>query len=203
MSNNGRTNGFENAVHESQSTYRVIMRAMSQPGVPVRLDPTCNPPGALARTTAAVSLTLLDSKTIVWIAPELSAPDVSDYLTLRTGTGIAARNDSADFALVDGSAAMALDNFNLGTVYEPHKATTLVIQVQSLHEGDQVELCGPGIADTAILEVTGLSAGFWTQWDANAELYPCGVDVLLVDGVSVCGLPRTTRRSNVRSRTNA
>jgi alpha-D-ribose 1-methylphosphonate 5-triphosphate synthase subunit PhnH len=35
--------------------------------------------------------------------------------------------------------------------------------------------------------------GFAADWQRNAQLFPRGVDLLLVDSGTVTGLPRTTR----------
>jgi alpha-D-ribose 1-methylphosphonate 5-triphosphate synthase subunit PhnH len=39
---------------------------------------------------------------------------------------------------------------------------------------------------------TGLHDGFWTELEANHSRFPMGVDVMLVAGSELAGLPRTT-----------
>ena len=54
---------------------------------------------------------------------------------------------------------------------------------------------GPGIDGTATLTAPWAADGFIDAWRRNSELFPCGVDLLLVDAGSVAALPRTTRLS--------
>ena len=55
-----------------------------------------------------------------------------------------------------------------------------------------VDLSGPGILATRRIAPKGLRAGFWDEMAANGELYPLGVDLLLVAGPEIMGLPRST-----------
>ncbi|WP_321897247.1 phosphonate C-P lyase system protein PhnH [Burkholderia cepacia] len=189
-----RISGFSDPVHESQAVYRIILRAMSQSGVPVDLSTTCAPPPPLTQTMGALALTLFDGRTPVWLAPGINAEPVRSFLELRTGASIADDARDADFILTGAADELTLAGFRSGNVFAPHTAATLIIGVPSLVSGRPVRLAGPGIADTVQLNAAGLDERFWEQWDANASGYPCGIDVLLVDGGSVCGLPRTTRR---------
>ena len=52
---------------------------------------------------------------------------------------------------------------------------------------------GPGIDGTATLAAPWASDGFADAWQRNTELFPRGVDLLLVDSGTVTALPRTTR----------
>jgi alpha-D-ribose 1-methylphosphonate 5-triphosphate synthase subunit PhnH len=56
---------------------------------------------------------------------------------------------------------------------------------------------GPGIDGTATLAAPWASHGFGTAWRTNTELFPRGVDMLLVDVDAVTGLPRTTLLTEV------
>jgi alpha-D-ribose 1-methylphosphonate 5-triphosphate synthase subunit PhnH len=65
--------------------------------------------------------------------------------------------------------------------------------VPSLTGGPDLVLRGPGINDHWLAAPQGLPADFLAQWADNRVLFPRGVDLLLVSGGQVMGLPRTTR----------
>jgi len=52
---------------------------------------------------------------------------------------------------------------------------------------------GPGIDGTATLAASWAVGGFADAWRQNTDLFPRGVDLLLVDASNIVGLPRTTR----------
>ena len=86
----------------------------------------------------------------------------------------------------------ALDALAQGTEEEPHRAATLILQVDSLVEGAGWRLTGPGIEHEHRLAVGGLPAGFATDWAANRAGFPCGIDLILCAGDRLAALPRTT-----------
>ena len=102
----------------------------------------------------------------------------------------------ATFALVAGVNELPhLDQFNLGTQEYPDRSTTIVLAVPSLSGGPDILLRGPGINDHIHCRPAGLPADFLAQWAENRELFPRGIDLLLVAGGAVMGLPRSTRIS--------
>jgi len=56
---------------------------------------------------------------------------------------------------------------------------------------------GPGIDGSAELAAPWAPEGFAEAWQRNTELFPRGVDLLLVDSGTVTGLPRTTLLAEV------
>jgi alpha-D-ribose 1-methylphosphonate 5-triphosphate synthase subunit PhnH len=56
---------------------------------------------------------------------------------------------------------------------------------------------GPGIDGTATLAAPWAASGFADAWRQNTDLFPRGVDLLLVDSSTVTGLPRTTLLTEV------
>jgi alpha-D-ribose 1-methylphosphonate 5-triphosphate synthase subunit PhnH len=61
----------------------------------------------------------------------------------------------------------------------------------------QFAAVGPGIDGTAVLAAPWALDGFAAAWQRNTELFPRGVDLLLVGSDSVVGLPRTTLLTEV------
>ena len=77
----------------------------------------------------------------------------------------------------------------------PERSTTLIVQLPALDGGPPMRANGPGLAAPVTLAPAGLPDGFWAQWADNRARFPSGVDLVLVAGDAIVGLPRTTRVS--------
>ena len=71
----------------------------------------------------------------------------------------------------------------------------IVLAVTALSSGDELIITGPGIRDHGHIGPVGLPQDFVAQWTENRELFPRGIDLLLVADGQVMGLPRSTRIS--------
>jgi alpha-D-ribose 1-methylphosphonate 5-triphosphate synthase subunit PhnH len=183
--------GFGDPVHEAQESFRAILDAMAHPGRLVELPAGLTAPAPLGTAAAAVALTLCDGETPLWLDPRLAA--CADYLRFHCGATLAPP-DLAHFALIgDSHAIPSLDAFALGSDEYPDRSTTLIIEVERLRPGHGTTLSGPGIADIARLDVSGLPERFWAERALLAELFPRGLDVILTCGRALAALPRTTR----------
>ena len=72
-------------------------------------------------------------------------------------------------------------------------AIAAIVACAALEGGPPVRLTGPGIKDAATIAPAGLRPGFWDEVRANADRSPLGVDLVLVAGDRLIGLPRTIR----------
>lgn len=179
--------GFQDAVHEAQTTFRALLAALAHPGQ-IWAIPSSIALQAIGSPLAAACLTLLDLDTQVWLQPGL---DIESWLRFHTGCRVNPDPQQAQFALLtDVGRSPALQDFNPGTPEYPEGSTTLLIQVAELSGGDPVVLRGPGIFDEQSI-APQLPAQFWQQW-LSQHAYPLGVDVFLFDRTHVMGLPRTT-----------
>ena len=187
--------GFADKVLSAQSTFRSVMDAMARPGSVQRIVSSAGAPAALMRGTAAIALTLLDHDTPVWLDPLLSATsDVTNWLKFHTGAPVIADSSICSFALVgDAKTLPALDRFSFGTNEYPDRSTTLILQVDSLTQGPSIELRGPGIDGTAVLQAAIQPPDLFERLAINAVLFPRGIDVVLVHDDSIVAIPRTTR----------
>src|ERR1700720_159478 len=187
--------GFVDKVLSAQSTFRSVMGAMARPGSVHRVAATSGAPGAMMRGTAAIALTLFDHDTPVWLDPLLSeTADVTKWLKFHTGAPVVLDPSICSFALIgDASALPALDRFALGSNEYPDRSSTLILQVESLTQGEGLELRGPGIDGTAVLRAAIEPRDLFERLAVNAALFPRGIDVVLVDGDSIVAIPRTTR----------
>ena len=188
----GLAPGFTDPVHDAQAAFRGVLDALSNPGRIVTLALPPSVPAPLAPATVALCLTLVDYETPLWLDP--AAGDALAFLRFHCGCPIAERPADARFAVVSDPAAMPpLNAFAPGEDLYPDRSATVFVQVAGFETGDALRLSGPGIRGTADVRVDGLPDGFVAGWNDNAALYPLGVDVVLVAGDRVVGLPRTVR----------
>jgi alpha-D-ribose 1-methylphosphonate 5-triphosphate synthase subunit PhnH len=138
----------------------------------------------------AFLLTLVDSETPLWLAPEFDEAQVRDYVRFHTGARIAADAGAAAFALVTPARVPMLDGFAIGSDPYPDRSATLVIEVPSLRGGPTLTLRGPGIDGSATAGIAGLADSFRDEWAAHRALFPRGVDLVFAAGTELLALPR-------------
>jgi alpha-D-ribose 1-methylphosphonate 5-triphosphate synthase subunit PhnH len=187
--------GFADKVLSAQTTFRSVMDAMARPGSVRRIIAAAGTPSAMMRGTAAIALTLFDHDTPVWLDPVMSATtEVTKWLKFHTGAPVIADSSICSFALIgDPRALPALDRFAFGSNEYPDRSTTLILQVESLSRGPALELRGPGIDGSAVLQATVQPADLFERLAINAGLFPRGIDVVLVHDEAIVAIPRTTR----------
>lgn len=182
--------GFSDPVHASQVAFRSALQALSRPGTQVELGARVqgvNLGGAMAH----LLLTLTDEDTPVWW--QQADPATSTWLRFHTGAPQATTSQAAAFAVLTQAFGLgALDDFALGSASAPEFSCTLLVEVPSLDQGAAVQWRGPGLREAQTVRVAGLPPGFWSQWQANHNLFPQGVDIIFCCGSAALGLPRTT-----------
>lgn len=191
MQNLAIQGGFDDPVLGSQGVFRALMHALARPGTVQPLPALPRPPAPLTPELAAVAQTLCDHDTPLWLDPALRDPAVADWLRFNTGAPIVDDPVEAAFALALTLPEIA--GFAQGTDEYPDRSTTIVLAVPAFDGGPALTLRGPGIESTATVAPTGLPDDFIAQWAGNRARFPRGVDLLLVSGGRVLGLPRTTR----------
>jgi alpha-D-ribose 1-methylphosphonate 5-triphosphate synthase subunit PhnH len=187
--------GFADKVLSAQTTFRSVMSAMARPGSVQRIAVGAGAPHPMMRGSAAIALTLFDHDTPIWLDRRMSeTPDVTKWLKFHTGAPAIADSSVCHFALIgDPSALPALDRFAFGSNEYPDRSTTLILQVESLMQGESLELRGPGIDGTAVVQATIEPADLFERLAINAALFPRGIDIVLVHDDSIVAIPRTTR----------
>jgi alpha-D-ribose 1-methylphosphonate 5-triphosphate synthase subunit PhnH len=183
---------FDDAVGDSQRTFRAILDAMAHPG---RVLPVTGirPPAGLSAAAAATLLTLADHDTPLWLAPVHQA--ARPWIQFHAGAPIVTDPDRCVFALTTGAADLA--RFPAGTHEEPETSATLIVEIAEFGRGRRYRLSGPGLEDHAILTADGLGEDFATLWAANHALYPRGVDLILCAGAHLTALPRTVAMQEI------
>ncbi len=185
---------FADPVRESQMAFRKIMEAVARPGTRADFGRAVEPPAGLGVAAATVALTLFDFETLVWLDPALRGSEAEAWVRFHCGCPLTTNAAEAAFAVVtDAAAAPSLDSFNLGDARYPDRSTTVILQVESLDEGEAVLLSGPGIKDAVAVAPAGLPEGFWDQLRDNNAKFQFGVDVLVVSGAALTAVPRSTQ----------
>lgn len=186
--------GFADPVLDAQTAFRAIMDALANPGTPRKLAETAPALGALQAELASTLLTLSDADTTIWLSETLRIAAVEAFIAFHTGAPLTRDPAKATFAVAASATELPrLDQFNLGTQEYPDRSTTVVLAVPALSGGPDLLLRGPGIRDHLHCCPSGLPEDFAAQWAANRELFPRGIDLLLVADGQVLGLPRSTR----------
>lgn len=187
--------GFSDPIFQSQAIFRVILQALSNPGALLRIGtPSFEAPHDLPPAAAAILLALADYETPVWLSDHLVKGPMRDWLVFHTGAPISECPAHALFAIIDASSSdPALARFACGEDRYPDRSATLIVLCSSLENGTPLQVTGPGIELSMNFAPQGVRNGFWDEFAANHERFPLGVDLLLVSGDGVVGLPRTSK----------
>jgi alpha-D-ribose 1-methylphosphonate 5-triphosphate synthase subunit PhnH len=162
----------------ANGTFEVLMWAMARPG-----DSRDMPEAGLG----AIIEALVDLECTVF----------ADTPSLRAEVGATGALVSKDLARADhvflaslNEAESMLSGLRCGSAIYPDDGATLVAAVRH-NVGQPVRLSGPGVDGTR--EITlAVSPAFWAM-RAMLCAYPQGIDMLLVDGHKVVGIPRSTQ----------
>lgn len=166
-----------------QGIFRSLMEAMARPGtlhnIKVWLDGTPAWRGVLA--------SLLDTRTTLADCHQLL--DSRDWPLLQASSESA---DKADYCLCRGTSQLTAMPKN-GSLASPDHSATLIIAIDSLGTGhNALQLTGPGIAATSVLQLQGLDQS-WLDLRVKQLSFPLGIDMILVDSVNLAAIPRTTQ----------
>jgi alpha-D-ribose 1-methylphosphonate 5-triphosphate synthase subunit PhnH len=184
---------WEYSVHASQATFRCVLNALAEPGTVHVMPVEVAGPAPLGHALTALSLTLFDFETPVWLDAEARNAAISSYLRFHCGCPLVDAPADAAFALSVEAANIDISRFAQGSMEYPDRSTTLLIQVPSFESGPQRTISGPGIPATRSLRVAGLPPDFDVQWRANTAAFPLGVDIVFCCGSKIIGLPRTAQ----------
>ncbi|OZI40072.1 phosphonate C-P lyase system protein PhnH [Bordetella genomosp. 5] len=182
--------GFTDPVADAQQAFRLALQAMAAPGRVHTLEPTCAVPAGFAPALTALLLTLADTDTPLWLPPDSSAQALA-FVRFHCASPLVDLPLAARFVAVPaGARAPALTDLDAGQPDYPDRSATLILEVETLEQGQAVTLRGPGIRDTQTLRAA-VPEGFWREWRHNHARFPLGVDLFLTCGAQFCALPRT------------
>lgn len=187
--------GFRDPVLGPQVVFRAVLQALSRPGRPTAIGrhgvagPAFAPEAALA-----ILLALCDYETPVWLDDEWRGTELRPWLAFNCGAPMAREPHDAAFGILRAAAGPAdLARFANGDARYPDRSTTLLAICDDFVSGPRLSVEGPGVKSHELIAPAGLPDGFLHEAKANAALFPCGVDVLLIAENEIIGLPRTSR----------
>lgn len=183
---------FQHPVADAQFSFRRILKALSEPGICVKL-PAMAGFGALGSASACVLLTLIDQDTPLWISRSLNDEILRKNLRFHTGALLTEDPSSVSFALTDP----ALDNatlmaFACGDEMSPELSTSVIVQLEGLSGGTSLRLTGPGIESERIVTLK-LPDAVRDYLLNRPHRFPLGLDFMFTCGDELIALPRTTR----------
>ena len=148
---------------------------------------------SLQAVSWALLQALLDADVKVHLGDSVSTNKVRSNVLFHTGCELTADKTQADFIVCDLATALTWDwrSLKRGSERSPEHSATLIIQVDALQGEAHSVWQGPGIEHQRDMN-TVLDKTFWLK-RAAAMAFPLGVDVILVAGQDLIGLPRTTQ----------
>lgn len=168
-----------------QHVYRELLDAFSYPGQVKNLNAFIANNHALN----AVLATLLDGESRLADCIEHLKPSQWSLLQAQK-----VEVNQAQFIVASGKQFTQLCP-NLGSLTSPEYGATLILTVDGFYSQGHalsLQLKGPGIAATAMLEVEGLSQEWLEQRTKWNQYFPLGVDIILASPDTIVALPRTT-----------
>ena len=188
--------GFSDPAIDGLYNFRQLADVMARPGKIIELAKTLPLTGTHPATFATL-LTLLDKKTSIYPAPQYGVTALNANIAFHTGCPIVAAN-IADFALLKGSQAYELNEFKVGSTLDPHQSCTLIIEVDDLNNQPTaddlaLELTGAGIKTSQTVGIKNLHSCFINYLIERPDLFPCGLDFLLIANQQIMAIPRTTK----------
>lgn len=186
---------FPNVVHDSQTTFRKLLKAMSEPGTAITLD-RCAGFGSLPEAATQLLLALADNSTPLWFSPTLMA-DKSAIANLNFHISAPLNNQqNANFAVISlqDSYLQQIDfsQFNMGTAEYPDLSSTVVIETDCFNEGPVLTLTGPGIKHQRQIQLGNLPESMQTILLQHNQHFPLGIDMVFVCGQQAISIARTT-----------
>jgi len=144
----------------------------------------------------AVAMTLLDNEVSFNTCENQTLSDEIASLTLARNMNI----EEADFIFASNHSVMekALKNVKCGTLSDPHKSATVIIQNNGI-SALCLMLSGPGIDRETKVMVTQTVKDAMTIRDAQNYEYPQGIDLLFISGAGeLFAIPRLVIKNEWR-----
>lgn len=176
-------------VHDSQAVHRALVQAFSFPGTPVPFPSVGTPTvRGMKSPMGALVKTLLDPETTFWC-------DQPNDVTEQTGAKNRPIGEAAFLLIPQGDEdlwSLAFRSAFRGTLADPHRGATVLVQASALSLGVTWLASGPGLEAPLALSLPGEGRWVAARNDCCAE-FPLGVDLVWLRDDSMVALPRTTR----------
>lgn len=184
---------------DSQKCFDSVFNAFCRPGTCHKIaEPSLTTLPVNSKGLLSILLTMLDLETNFAVTGnnEEQCHRLEKYVSINTGSIKTDISQAGYVIVLDGEARKA-GKISKGTLNDPHKGATLMYIVDSVVEhnkrsGLNLLLAGPGIKESANMNIQGLSADEAIFWKNTNVSYPAGIDILLIDNTAhVCAIPRS------------
>ncbi|MBU3112534.1 phosphonate C-P lyase system protein PhnH [Clostridium lacusfryxellense] len=185
-------------VHDTQKAYRKLLNCMSRPGVIESIKEQSEKIDfdiSFYKGTLINMYMLLDGEVTFNIVSN-NTEEITKFVNQLTYAK-ATTLEEADFIFIlrdarENSLGDAFKNAKIGTLIDPHKAATIIVEVEKLTTDRKYLLKGPGIEDLCQVNIITQCLFVEERKSKNIE-YPLGVDTVFIDKEDqIMCLPRTT-----------
>lgn len=183
-------------VFDSQSLYRILLEAYSNPGRRLSIREFAKKMYGDEPELLALGMTLLDNEVGFCTCENECLSQQLLSLTLSRQEAA----ETADYVFVTDASMLpsVMGQVKCGTLQDPQKSATLFIRTESgTDEADLVTLflCGPGIQDTLSVTVPVAVEQALTLRDAQCYEYPQGIDLVFITTEGeLFALPRLVKK---------
>ena len=183
-------------VFDIQHAYRQVVHAFAYPGEIVSLKQEADRLEAELPCRAATGVLLymlLDADTSFHAVEEEQLTDIIARLAYCQSGSLETAGNVIGTGKHRDRLCEIMQKVQTGTLEDPHLGATLLVECDSLQEGDELILRGPGIPHAHTI-ASPLNSD-WVEVRALVnEEFPLGFDMLLIDADANCmALPRTTQ----------
>ena len=174
---------FSHSFADSQRAFRLILKALSEPGVKVALPPLpCW--GNASSAATAILMTLVDRAMPFWLDSSLSDRAMLENLE-RFGARTATKKE-ASVALLDAVSETAIEEFT-----PDHGPATVIVEVSALSGGLTLRLSGPDLREPRAI-APKLPEAVLRYLRERVHSFPQPVDLIFTCGDTMMALPHTT-----------
>lgn len=173
---------FSHSFADSQRAFRLILKAISEPGIKVTL-PQIPVWGNASPAATAILMTLVDRETPFWLDSSLGDEAMLEQLQ-RLGATTAAKAD-ASVALLHAASDMAIEQFMPGDA-----PTTVIIEVPALSGGLTLRLSGPNLREPRAI-APRLPKAVLHYLRERVHSFPQPIDLIFTCGDQMMALPHT------------
>lgn len=193
---------FSDDVTQAQSTFRLVLKAMSEPAQWVELNSASPDQTSLDKNITAlwhVAQTVLDGEVSAYFsnAPIAGRSPLSERLapSAKFFTGVQLMDDvtKADYVFAPLNHITQLGDIKHGTLEEPHISATVVLLVEDDAPEMSLRVSGPGVDGSRSVSISGLTTEMLHVIQENHQRYPCAVDWVFCSNNKVMALPRTSQ----------
>ncbi|WP_310605030.1 phosphonate C-P lyase system protein PhnH [Anaerosporobacter sp.] len=183
-------------VFDCQIVFKACMNAMARPGKIFSIQEVVEKMECDNKVLTLVGLTVLDNRCQYYVHNNM---DLIEELREQT-MAVFSTIEEADFVLIP-KAEMSqeevdelLNSGKIGTLAEPHKSATYVIVVDSLTEGENILLSGPGIKEKIAISLPSEAVTWLEARNEQEYEFPCGIDLLFcTEAGDFMAIPRTSK----------